>query len=46
MESELKKAESTIERVTKQLAKEQDALRELHVKNQQFKHAIAQQATK
>merc|ERR1712080_756029 len=41
MENELKKSESQIEKIAKTLAKEQEALRELHMKSQQFKQALA-----
>merc|ERR1712226_767391 len=40
MESEIKKSENQIEKMSKSLAKEQDALRELHMKSQQFKQAL------
>lgn len=38
----LSRSEAMIEKMSKELGKEQDALRELHMKSQQFKQALAQ----
>lgn len=38
------RSEASVESIGKQLAKEQGVLRELHMKSQQFKQALAQHA--